>query len=310
MDANQYFKNLYVPTGLVDVVLDTDTFNEVDDQFALSYLLASHNKLQLQAVYAAPFFNDNSTSPADGMEKSYEEIMRILKLANYSEIIPMTFRGSTQYLENEKTPVISDAAQDLVKRAMAYSPERPLYVIAIGAITNIASALLIKPEISENIVIVWLGGHAHHYHDTHEFNMYQDVAAARVVFDSGAPLIQLPCEGVVSSFTISYAELTNLLAGKNKLCDFLIGRVRDALGDTAETKPRTRVIWDVTAVAWLLNDQERFMNAMLIHSPIPEYDFRYAFDSGRHMIQYVYNIKRDALAEDLFEKLANEERFL
>jgi len=71
MDKNQLFKNLSVPEGKIDVVLDTDTYNEVDDQFALSYMLKSDDKLNVKALFAAPFFNSNSTSPADGMIKSY-----------------------------------------------------------------------------------------------------------------------------------------------------------------------------------------------------------------------------------------------
>ena len=54
----------------MDVVLDTDTYNEIDDQYALSYLVKSGDKLHLKAVYAAPFFNEKSTGPEDGMEKS------------------------------------------------------------------------------------------------------------------------------------------------------------------------------------------------------------------------------------------------
>ena len=50
------------PTGPVDVVLDTDTYNEIDDQFAVSYLICSAEKLHLQAIYAAPFFNEKSTT--------------------------------------------------------------------------------------------------------------------------------------------------------------------------------------------------------------------------------------------------------
>ena len=60
------------PAGPVDVVLDTDTYNEIDDQYALSYLVKSGDKLHLKAVYAAPFFNEKSTGPEDGMEKSYQ----------------------------------------------------------------------------------------------------------------------------------------------------------------------------------------------------------------------------------------------
>ena len=48
-------KRLEKPKGKVDVVLDTDTFNEIDDQFALAYLIQSSEKLNLKAVYAAPF---------------------------------------------------------------------------------------------------------------------------------------------------------------------------------------------------------------------------------------------------------------
>lgn len=84
---------------------------------------------------------------------------------------------------------------------MAYSAEKPLYVAAIGAITNVASALLLNPEIADRIVIVWLGGHALHWYDNAEFNIRQDVAAARVVFSSGAPLVIMPCMGLVHAFS-------------------------------------------------------------------------------------------------------------
>ncbi|HOT93523.1 MAG TPA: nucleoside hydrolase, partial [Anaerolineae bacterium] len=66
------------PTGKVQMVLDTDTYNEVDDQFAVVQALLSPEKLDVLALYAAPFFNDRSTGPADGMEKSYQEILRLL----------------------------------------------------------------------------------------------------------------------------------------------------------------------------------------------------------------------------------------
>ena len=91
-------------------------------------------------------------------------------------------------------------AAHLAALALGYTPEKPLYVIAIGAITNVASALLMKPEIKDRIVLIWLGGNAHEWPDNKEFNLFQDVAAARVVFGCGAALVQLPCMGVVSSF--------------------------------------------------------------------------------------------------------------
>lgn len=291
---------LECPKGKVDMVLDTDAYNEIDDQFAISYALGAKEKLNLLALYAAPFLNARSQSPLDGMEKSYEEILKLLKLAG--EHTPV-FKGSDTYLPNETTPVESPAARDLAARAMAYSPEKPLYVVAIGAITNVASALLMQPEIADRIVVVWLGGHAIDWPDTKEFNMKQDVASARVVFGSGAPLVMLPCMGVVSAFTSTGPELTHWLKGKNALSDYLVEQTVDEANTYAAGRVWSRVIWDVTAVSWLLNDTGKLMQDRLIPTPIPEYDHHYGFDPRRPLCKYVYHIARDALLGDLFAKV-------
>ena len=277
----------------------------MDDQFALSYLLASQEKLKVQALYAAPFFNEKSSSPEDGMLKSYEEILRLLKLCHAQELEDRVFQGSRGYLPDEKTPVASPAAEDLARRAMGYSPENPLYVIAIGAITNVASALLLEPAIAEKIVLVWLGGNAWDWPDNHEFNAFQDVAADRVVFGSGAPIVQLPCMGVVSSFRVSEPELRCHLLDKNQLCDSLAGLVISDQEKAGAGPCWSRPIWDVTAVAWLLEGPDGpFMEDRLEPAPIFQYDHHYSFDKSRPPMRYVYHIHRDALFEDLFRKLA------
>lgn len=300
MTNEQRIKNLSVPQGKVDVVLDTDAYNEVDDQFAISYLLKSKEKLNTKAIYATPFFNSNSVSPKDGMEKSYNEILKLLSILDEEVNV---FRGSEKYLDNEKVPVISPAAQDLAERVKNYSPQNPLYVVAIGAITNVASAILLNPEVAENTVVIWLGGHSLHYHHTMEFNMKQDVAAARVVMQSGVPFVQLPCMGVVSAFTVSKPELEFWLKGKNALADYLAENTIKEADSYANGTAWTRAIWDVTAVAWLLNDSEKFMESRVIPTPLPTYDNFYSKNYNGHLMRYVYNIKRDALMTDLFRKL-------
>lgn len=67
------------------MVIDTDTFNEVDDQIALAYLLRNPDRLRLQAIYAAPFLNEKADTPKVGMEKSYQEILKLLELAGSPE---------------------------------------------------------------------------------------------------------------------------------------------------------------------------------------------------------------------------------
>ena len=301
-DDENLLKRLRKPLGIIDAVIDTDTWNEIDDQYALAFLVKSDEKIRLKAIYAAPFFNNKSLSPADGMEKSYNEILNILALMGRDDLKTIVKRGSQSYLPSETEPVDSPAARDLAERAMGYTPENPLYIISIAAITNVASALLINPEIRDRIVVIWLGGHAHFWPDTREFNMMQDVAAARIIFGCGVALVQLPCMGVVSAFRVSGHELDYWLKGKNRLCDYLAQYTAESAIKDGGFPNWTRVIWDVTAVAWLLDGN--YMQDYLVPSPIPQYDHHYGFDPHRHFIRYVYHIERDMLFKALFESLA------
>jgi len=303
MTYDQRLKNMEVPAGRVDVVLDTDAFNEVDDQFAMAYLLRSDDKLNTVAIYAAPFCNKNASSPLEGMEKSYNEIFKILKLADVEKEV---FKGSGSYLKNEQEPVISDAAKDLAERVNNYSPENPLYVIAIGAITNIASAILLNPRVAENAVVIWLGGHAYHYPHTEEFNMRQDVSAARVVFKSGVPLVQVPVQGVVTAFAISKPELEYWFKGKNKLADYLATYMIEDAKVRSMNGAWAWVVCDVVAVAWLLNDGDRFMFSNVVPAQLPTYDHLYAPDCNGHLIRYIYGINRGNLMNDMIEKIAGK----
>ena len=304
MTQEQYLKNLTSPQGKVDIILDTDAYNEIDDQFAICYMLKSPQKFSVKGICAAPFFNAKAISPADGMKKSYDEILKLLELADKEELKQIVYKGSESYLPNETTPVESDAAALMAELAKQYSPEKPLYIVAIGAITNVASAILKNPNMKENCVVVWLGGHAAHVPlAASEFNMRQDIAAARVVFGCGIPLVQLPCKGVVDRFATTKYELLHWLKGKNALCDYLCENTIQYVEKRFGIKTWSKPIWDVTAIAWLMNQESKYMKDRLIPSPVPEYDQQYAIDPDRPFIRCVYEIHRDVLFEDLFEVL-------
>jgi len=291
-------KQLEPPQGKVRMVLDTDTYNEIDDQFALAYAYLSPEKIQLEAVYAAPFLNNRSKSPGDGMEKSYEEILRLLALLGKSPD-GFAFRGSDRYLEDVTRPVRSEAALDLIKKARSASPGNPLYVVPVGCITNIASAILIEPGIIENIVVVWLGGNGLNWPHQREFNLMQDVKAAQVVFYSGVPMVVMPCTPVVSHFHTTIPEMELYLKGKNKLSDYLLNTTIEYSGGRDTW---SKVIWDVTAVAWLVNPS--WMPTNLVHSPILTDQVTYSFDTSRHFIRMATSVNRDAIFRDLFRKIA------
>ena len=304
MKDTERIKKLTAPSHIVDAVLDTDAYNEVDDQYAIAYMLRSPERVNLKAIYAAPFSNPKSQyNGGVGMELSYNEIKSILTLVKSDTPV---YRGSNGFLSNESAPICSEAAEHLAKLAMNYSKESPLYVVAIGAITNIASAILINPEICERIVVVWLGGNARHFSDTKEFNMYQDIAASRVVMGSGAPFVQLPCMGVVSEFRLSHAEIEKWLLDKTPISDYL-GRytIKEAEG-YAKGRPWTRIIWDVCAVAWLFNENGRFLRSRKEKVLLSDYDGMYEKEPLPYTMEYVYCINRDELMYDLIKKITEE----
>ncbi|MHC4518479.1 MAG: nucleoside hydrolase [Planctomycetota bacterium] len=297
ISAGQRIAMLEPPTSRpVRMVLDTDTYNEIDDQFALVYALISP-ELDVKAVYAAPFKNSRSKGPGDGMEKSYEEILRILEKLD-REPEGFAFRGSTRYLTDLKNPERSPAALDLVARARKSSPDDPLYVAPVGAVTNVSNAILIDPSIIRNIVVVWLGGNGHHWPHQREFNFRQDLNASRLIFDSGVSFVQLPCTPVVTHLTTTVPEMERYVGGRGPIGDYLLEIFKDYRKDHFGW---SKVLWDMTAVAWLIDDS--WLPSDLVHSPIVTDNYTFSFDPSRHLIRRVNFVRRDPIFRDFFTKL-------
>jgi inosine-uridine nucleoside N-ribohydrolase len=246
-------------------------------------------------VYAAPFFNDRSKSPGDGMEKSYEEILRVLDKMEVNTKEGFVFKGATRYLGDIDTPCDSDAVQDIIKRAE--TSKNTLYVIAIGAATNVASAILISPEIIKKIAVIWLGGHAHYWPHTKEFNLAQDVIAARVLFDCGVPLVQIPCFPVASHLITTVTELERYLECKSEIGRYLTDIVRNYSDNHFAW---SKVIWDIAAVAYLVNSS--WVTTQVVHSPILTDQITWSIDKNRHFIKTAVSVDRDKIFADLFNK--------
>ena len=284
------------PAGNVPIVLDTDTYNEIDDQFALVYALLSPERITVEAIYAAPFHNRRSSGPADGMRKSYDEILRVLERLDrpYQGFV---YQGATAWLPAPDQPVPSPAADDLIARAKA-NRTGPLYVVAIGAITNVASALLAAPEIIERIVVVWLAGHPPSWHRATDFNMAQDMHAARVIFDCGVPLVHVPCFNVTQHLRTTQAELERFVKGRGAIGDYLFAIYSTYYDDHFA---RSKELWDIGPIAWLVNPA--WVDTALIHSPILTSEQTWSHDPRRHLIRQAYALRRDAIFADLFRKL-------
>lgn len=307
-------ERLQPPKGKVRILIDTDTFNEIDDQFAIVHALLSPEKLSVEGIYAAPFFNHRSTNPGDGMEKSYEEIHRLLDRLRMP-LKNLVYRGSNGFLKDYDHPYHCDAVTDLIEKAM--SSDEPLYVVAIAALTNIASAILIEPKIIEKIIVVWLGGNALHWPHNNEFNLVGDVIAARLVLDCGVPLVLIPCAGVTTHLRTTVSEIEQNVQGKGEIGDYLAETFK---GYNNIHFAWSKEIWDIVTIAFLLDSD--WVPSNIISSPMivqqppvnkpgqnpypwEKQQLSWSFDDSRHKIRYAYYVQRDFIFRDLFMKLEN-----
>ena len=299
-DQNTILETLVSKKGIVKAILDTDTYNEIDDQFALVQMLFSKKRMDVLSINAAPFsMNNRSDDPQKGMELSYDEIFRLLEKINFKKN-NFVFKGSTKYVGFEKKPISSPAADNIIETALKCSANDPLYVIAIGAITNVASAILKEPEIINKIVVVWLGGNALYWPENNEFNLKQDIGGAQVLLDSGVSLVLVPCKGVTSHLISTVPEIEKYIEPHGEIGKFLAMRFKEYNNNH---KGWSKEIWDMAAISWVLNEEWAPNN--IAPSPILLDDKRWAFDENRHQIKIVYEIKRDLIFQDFIEKLEN-----
>ena len=319
LHADDWYRGrLAPPRGPVRVVIDTDTANEIDDQFALAWALLSP-ALQVEAVYAAPFSFAHRRAqlpgapadappfnpPGEGMRRSEAEIRRIFSVLGVPSA-GRVFAGSERYLPDLQHPVTSAAADHLVAAALAAPEDQPLYVLALGCATNIASALLLAPEIAERVVVVWTSGYpstAAHANDS--FNLEQDLAASQHLLDCGVPLVYLPGFHVGAQLRLSKAEMEQHVRGHGAIGDALHGLFTAnplwTILPVDRARPYSWVIWDLICVAWVL--QPRWVPSTLVRAPRLDRDKHWRPDPGRHLMREAFGVDSDAIFNDFFSKL-------
>ncbi len=90
--------------------------------------------------------------------------------------------------------------------------KRQIEIIAVAPLTNIALAMIEKPEIAQYIKHIYImgGGHKNgNITPAAEFNFYADPYAAKVVFESGVPITMAGLDATMS-FGVSENEIDKL----------------------------------------------------------------------------------------------------
>lgn len=242
--------------------------------------------------------------PAEGMELSYAEILTIYEKLNIGSN-GKVFRGASNYMRDSETPVMSDAVQAIID--LAKSGSQPLYIAALGCVTNIASALLIAPEIVEKIVVIWTSAYPSHapHSNRPSLNLFQDLHASRLMFDSGVPHIYLPGYHVGAQLKISLPEMTEFVRGRGAIGDYLFHLYTNnplhKMFALEDTKRRTWVIWDIINIAWLINPG--WVPTMLTTSPVLTEDLFWQKSDHRHLMREAHDVQRDEIFRDFYDKL-------
>ncbi len=230
------------------VVLDCDTANEIDDQFAIAYALGSPS-LDVCGVISV----QNTLIHGVGSVARYqEEAERVVALCGRAGSVPC-LRGAISPMETRETPVSSEGLDFLIAEAN----KGPLTIIATGPITDVASLLLVAPEMRENVRVVWLGGFPDRATYTRwrlgELNGRADIAAWRVLFAQPVALLQLPGWPGVAKLIVEYAPYVAELRALGRPVATYLADIsdawrahREAFGYGTQTR---KILWDVANVA-------------------------------------------------------------
>jgi len=334
------------------VIIDTDTANEIDDQYALAWALMSQDRMKLEGVTSAPYsflhhrdglyqavdaiqsgsisdhdkafigpfagwaerlLADGRTAddiefvtPDVGELRSYEEILRVFEACGEAAE-GKVFRGSPAHLSDYDKPIESEAAHFIIEQARKRD-EGPVYILAMAALPNIGSALLMAPDIIDNIVVVWTSGFPSYapFSNQPSLNLVQDQMSSRLIFECGVPHVYLPGYHVGAQLTISLPEMRDFVKGKGAIGDYLwhLYTNNPLHKKYAISSPETKtwVIWDIINVAWLLDNA--YVPTHLTTSPHLDTSLYWQKHEDRHMMLEAYDVARDAIFEDFYRSLS------
>ena len=275
----------------IRIILDTDAACEADDPFAIVHALLSP-KLLVQGIVAEHFNEEGS------MQRSYEEIMTIL---HAMEMEVPVFKGQPGKMAEDEVP---SEAVEFIRNEALREDTHPLYVLCQGAITNVALALKLYPEIKDKMRVIWIGTHgeAPRKAPFREFNAGNDLEAANLVLTSGVDLWLVPSL-VYGTIHIGIAEIERRIKPCGASGEHLYQQLIDYnMGPFAGwTQGESWSLGDSPAIALAINPAcGKFKE---IPAPVVAEDTSSEVDESRPIIRVYTEIDARYILEDMIAKL-------
>jgi inosine-uridine nucleoside N-ribohydrolase len=284
------------------ILLDTDIGSYVDDAFALGLALADP-RVELVGV----------TTVGESAEDRAWIVCRFLTHLRRQDV-PVAFGRGEQpkgpldwQIQYRRHPAVvwdrttkpgKQSAVELMYEKLKARPGE-ITIVAIGPLTNVAQLLKDHPEAKSLVKrIVFLGGSLEVGYDgkppaVAEWNVRQDLAAVRTVFESGVPLLVVPLDAT-TGMDISESQRQKLFAAGTPLASQLAN-----LLELCEQERAT--LFDPAAVAVATDEAWGTRNSLQI--TIAD-DGRTIVRDGKPNVDVVTRLDRVGLLEHCFERIA------
>ncbi|MBQ4158296.1 MAG: nucleoside hydrolase [Clostridia bacterium] len=280
----------------IRVIIDTDAACEADDPFAIAQAMMIR-KFIVKGIFATHF------GSAGSMQRSLAEIRTILDLMGKTAPV---FEGEDGALRDVRTKDLSPAAKFLIEEAMREDPH-PLYVLCLGAITNVARAIIECPHIKHKMKIIWIGGQeiGNDKASVREFNSGNDIDAANFVIGCGSDLTLVP-NNVYGSMRISLAEIQRRI--------YPLGRIGKHLFENMVSYNMQPWAGWTSGESWTLGDNPAVGIALddsagvytYTEAPVFNPDTTWKYVQSRPMIRVCTRIDSRFILEDLIARLEIE----
>ncbi len=239
-----------VAAAQIPVILSTDVGNEIDDQWAVLYLLTNPQFRVLGMVSAhAP------TLPDPSAHYTYRVLVDEVENHMGLQAHPPLFEGSSLPLADVHTPRGNAGVDFIVGASRGFSSDHRLDVLTIGAATDVASAILEDPAVTERIRVVAMG--FNRWPDGgDEFNVANDPRAWQVILDSRVP-VAIGCGDVCRAYlALTPDQAKHLVASHGPLGAWLWEEYQDWY--YRNVKPMRQddfskpwIVWDIITAAYV-----------------------------------------------------------